>query len=63
MAAIHLLFSGIGVGFSLFPVPSQRSPRDAVLSLPCKELSTCTFQEPLNFSEDSDHVVNDKILF
>lgn len=61
-AAIHKFFSWIGVAFSLFPVPSQCSLRDALLGLSYEELSTHTFQELLNFSEDPDHVVNDNVF-
>jgi len=40
------------IAFSLFPVPSQFSPRDTVFCFPYEELSTPTFQELLNLSEE-----------
>lgn len=62
-AAIHLLLRWMGIEISLFLVPSQCYLRDAVLDLPYEELSTHTFQELLNFSEDTDHVANDRVFF
>lgn len=62
-AAIYLLLRWMRTAISLFLAPSQCSLRDAVLDLPYEELITHTFQELLNFSEDTDHVANDKVFF